>query len=279
MISGSIVLYHNSSNQVKKAIRSFFTSKLCTKLYLIDNSLDDRLQTLKEIDPRIEYIHAHSNIGYGSAHNIALKYAIKHHSKYHIILNPDIYFSSGVIDSLYAHMEKNSDIAHIMPKVLYPDGSIQYLTKLLPSPAILLARRLLPFKTLQKYINNKYELRFTGYDKIIQAPYLSGCFMFLRTKALKKIGLFDEMFFMYPEDIDLTRRIHEKFKTIYFPEVSIFHEHQKESFKNFKMTKIHILNMIKYFNKWGWIFDRKRKDINKKILYDLGYKQGTGMHK
>ena len=61
----------------------------------------------------------------------------------------------------------------------------------------------------------------------MNVPYLQGSFMFLRTKALKEVGLFYERFFMYPEDIDITRRMHKKYKTIFYPEVSIHHEHAK----------------------------------------------------
>ena len=97
----------------------------------------------------------------------------------------------------------------------------------------------------------KFQLRFSGYDKIMNIPYLSGCFMFFRISVLQQIGLFDERFFMYPEDIDITRRIHEKYKTIFYPDVSIIHAHAAASRSNAKMLKIHIINIIKYFNKWG----------------------------
>lgn len=77
------------------------------------------------------------------------------------------------------------------------------------------------------------------------------------------------VFFMYPEDIDITRRMHEKYLTIFFPEVSIVHAHAAASKTNKRMLKIHIFNMIKYFNKWGWLFDLKRRNINKRVLEEL----------
>jgi len=104
---------------------------------------------------------------------------------------------------------------------------------------------------------------------LLDVPYLSGCFMLFRTEALKEVGLFDERFFMYPEDIDLTRRIHAKYRTVFYPEVSIIHHHAQSSYLNLKMLFIHITNMVKYFNKWGWILDKERKIINKKILEQL----------
>ena len=75
--------------------------------------------------------------------------------------------------------------------------------------------------------------------------------MFFRISVLQQIGLFDERFFMYPEDIDITRRIHEKYKTIFYPDVSIIHAHAAASRSNAKMLKIHIINIIKYFRKTG----------------------------
>jgi len=90
--------------------------------------------------------------------------------------------------------------------------------------------------------------------------------MLLRIAAIKKIGMFDTRFFMYAEDIDLSRRIHSEFKTLYFPEAIIFHEHAKSSYTSFKMLFIHLVSVIKYFNKWGWFFDRERKLINRKLM-------------
>lgn len=90
--------------------------------------------------------------------------------------------------------------------------------------------------------------------------------MFFRVSALVKTGLFDERFFMYPEDIDLTRRMHELFPTIYWPDVSVVHAHRASSYHSVKMLRIHAINMIRYFNKWGWFHDPSRKRFNTKIL-------------
>jgi GT2 family glycosyltransferase len=74
---------------------------------------------------------------------------------------------------------------------------------------------------------------------------------------------------MYAEDIDITRRMHKVFKTIYYPKVSIIHAHKAESYKSTKMLKIHIISIIKYFNKWGWLFDCERRIVNTKVLKTL----------
>jgi GT2 family glycosyltransferase len=96
--------------------------------------------------------------------------------------------------------------------------------------------------------------------------------MFFRLSALEKVGLFDERFFLYPEDIDITRRMHKYFRTMFWPSVSIVHAHRAASYKNSKMLLIHMWNMVKYFNKWGWFFDRERKAWNNEVLRELNYK-------
>ena len=271
----SIVLFKNNNTSVIKNILNILHTDLNVKLFLIDNSPTDEFREVRNINKKIKYIFNNKNLGFAKAHNIALKESIKEGIPYHLVLNPDIYFEKGVLEELYNFMEKNSDVGLVMPKVLYSDGKIQYLCKLLPTPIDLFGRRFLNKGPFKKYIekrNEIYELRFTGYNKIMEVPYLSGCFMFIRTEVLKKVGLFDERFFMYLEDTDLSRRIHRMAKTIFYPYVHIYHEHQKGSYKNLKLLKIHIESAIKYFNKWGWFNDPERERINRKTLEKLKYK-------
>jgi GT2 family glycosyltransferase len=186
-------------------------------------------------------------------------------------MNPDIYFAEGTIEDIYRFMEDNSSIGMLMPKVLYPDGSLQHLCRLLPSPFILLVRKMNfpPFKSLAARKNQEYELRFADYNKIIEAPYLSGCFMFVRSEVFRKVGIFDERFFLYLEDVDLSRRISRFYKTLYYPQAVIYHGYRKGSYKNVLLLVHHISSAIKYFNKWGWFFDEERKGINNKTLCTL----------
>jgi GT2 family glycosyltransferase len=235
-------------------------------LILVDNSPDDKLRDIIK-DEKVSYIFTGRNLGFGRAHNLAIRQIIKR-TDFHLVINSDISFSSKVLSTLINYMKNHPDVGQIMPKVLSPNGEIQYLCKLLPTPLDLIFRRFLPGGLFQKR-REKFELRFSGYNRIMEVPYLSGCFMLLRTVALEQVGNFDERFFMYPEDIDLTRRINAKFRTIYFPEVHIFHHHAKESYKNNRMLFIHIINMIKYFNKWGWFYDEKRKRTNKITMENL----------
>lgn len=272
-LTASIVLYHNKKEQIKKAIQSFLNTNLRVKLYLIDNSQDNNLKEFENIDNRIEYIFNDENLGYGKAHNIAITKSISENIPYHIVLNPDIFFEKGILEELFEYMEINQNIGNIMPQILFPNNETQYLAKLLPTPIDLIFRRFIPLKNWKEKRNQRYELKFTEYKDIMNIPYLSGCFMFLRNSAILEVGMFDENFFMYLEDTDLNRRIHRKYKTIFYPEVSIFHEYGKESYKNRKLLVYHIKSAIYYFNKWGWFFDKERNNINRITLEKLGHKK------
>jgi len=268
MITGSIVTYKNSFQDLEKVISSFLASKGEIKLYISDNSPTDIIKELC-IDSRIEYFHNSGNFGFGKAHNIAIKKAIADGSNYHVVLNPDIYFAKDVLKKLKCFMDKNEDVGLSMPKVKFPDGSTQYLCKLLPTPFTLLVRRFLPNWKWVKKIDYKYEMRFTEYNKVMNVPYLSGCFMFIRSKIFDEIGFFDENIFMYLEDTDLTRRIHKKYKTVMNPEVEIFHKWEKGSYKNKKLMFYNIKAALYYFYKYGFFFDSERRKINRKVIEEF----------
>jgi GT2 family glycosyltransferase len=265
-VTCSLVLY-KSHDIVENTIRCILNSGVNIYLYLIDNSPTDALKTelKKYIDlSSVEYVFTGKNLGFGAAHNIAIQAAL-HISKYHLIINPDITFEGHVIEELFCFMEATPNVGHVMPKIKYPDGSIQYVAKLIPTPYDLIVKRFLPASVSQNRLNT-FQLKLSGYNEIMEAPYLSGCFMFLRNESLKKVGFFDERFFMYPEDIDLTRRINVNYKTIFYPYVEVIHNHERASYKSIRMLFIHVFNIVKYFNKWGWFFDKQRKATNRRIL-------------
>ena len=217
----------------------------------------------------MEYIGS-ENVGYGAGHNQALRKIVGTEVKYHLVLNSDVYFSPDIIDKLAEYMDKNEDVAQVQPNVVYPDGEMQYTCRLLPTPANLIFRRFLP-KGMVENMNYRYMLKFWDHKTEANIPYHQGSFMFFRMDALNRVGLFDERFFMYPEDIDITRRMHKHFTTIYWPQVTVTHVHKAESYKNIKMLFIHIVNMIRYFNKWGWFSDAERSEWNEQLLKELSY--------
>lgn len=263
-INGSIVLYQNDKEVLQRAVSSFLDTRLEVKLYLIDNSPTDNLKSFASLDGRIEYIFNRENFGFGKAHNIALKKSIMDGVPYHLVLNPDVYFKKGTLEELYEYMQKSKDVANATPKIFYPNGEIQRLCRLLPTPFDLVVRRFINSDKIIQKINNIHELHKFNYDRILNLPFLGGCFMFLRVECLKRVGLFDENIFMYMEDLDLNRRLHVEYKTIFYPHVNIVHRYEKGSYKYNHLLFCHINSAIYYFNKHGWFFDNFRRKANRK---------------
>lgn len=262
-ILGSVVVYRNPSAQIHEAITSFLNTQMNVKLYVIDNSPDDQAREVCH-DRRIVYIFNGRNLGFGAGHNVAMKVSLNE-ATYHLVLNPDVYFAPAVLEKLFAFARGRPDVGLLMPQVLNPDGSIQYLCKRLPTPSDLILRRFLPrvLKPLVEGRLARYELRDQDYNTMLSVPFLSGCFMMINCTALSQVGIFDERYFMYMEDVDLCRRIHRRFKTIYFPEVAIYHRYAKGSHHNVRLMMHHIKSAWRYFRKWGW-YDTERDDINQK---------------
>ncbi|HYD95592.1 MAG TPA: glycosyltransferase family 2 protein [Noviherbaspirillum sp.] len=270
-ISCCVVSYHNPPEEIAEVLRSASATP-DVALTLVDNSANDALAAVaRRFGAR--YVHRPDNLGFGAAHNLAIREAIAQGADYHLVLNPDISFGPEVIPALRAYMDAHPDIGLIMPDIRYPDGSRQHLCKLLPHPGDLFVRRFLPALYRLSGRLDTYEMRRSGYDRIMDVPSLSGCFMFLRTSVLKKAGGFDERFFMYLEDVDLSRRIGQIARTVYYPGVSITHAYQKGSYKTSALLLRHIRSAIRYFNKWGWVSDAERGAVNRAALQGLQHAQ------
>ena len=270
MITVSVVTYYTDVVELKKCLDSL-QSSIIKRIFVVDNSIQKYISDFCETCANVEYIPS-ENIGYGSAHNIAIRKAQIIKSRYHLVLNSDVHFEPNVLDKLTGYLDGHDDVAMVQPNIIYPNGEMQYTCRLLPTPANLIFRRFLP-KKLVEGMNYRYMLKMFDHKRELNVPYHQGSFMFFRVSCFEKVGLFDERFFMYPEDIDITRRMHKQYRTMFWPGVTVVHAHRAASYKNKKMLKIHMWNMCKYFTKWGWIFDKERRDWNNKLLKDLGYKK------
>jgi GT2 family glycosyltransferase len=264
LLTASIVLYNNDVDVINNNLHCLVNYGI-NKIYLIDNSPVDELRILSS-ESRIEYIHNPLNPGFGAAHNLAIKIALAQGSKYHFIINPDIYFEEDVVFPMVNYMNDDDSIGMMMPQILNLDGTIQNLPKLLPSPLSILFRKIKRPRVYYSKFIEKYELRNIPKQHVINVPILSGCFTLLNLKAIEKIGMYDDNYFMYFEDWDLSRRMHQKYKTIYYPLVSVYHGYESGANKSFKLFKIFIKSALTYFNKWGWFIDNERTKMNKRAL-------------
>ncbi|WP_310564653.1 glycosyltransferase family 2 protein [Hydrogenophaga sp.] len=262
-LSASLVLFHNDPTQYGQAMRCFLEG--CDGvLYVVDNSMVP-LQHELFAHPRVRYVHAGDNLGFGKAHNRAIAMAAGT-SDAHLLLNPDISFEPHVLPELGRFLKANQEVGAVMPRITYPDGSLQRLCKLLPTPVDLILRRFIPSERIKAKINQRYEMHGLTQDRPSRVPTLSGCFLLIRSDLLHRMGGFDERFFMYMEDVDLVRRIGDVAETVYLPSVQVVHAYAKGSYRNRKLLGYHLRSAVLYFSKWGWWLDRTRRERNRKAL-------------
>lgn len=269
MITVSIVTYKTNIEELRRCLNSL-SSNLVKKIYIVDNSRQSYIEDFCKSYERVVYI-GNPNVGYGSGHNIAIRKAQKMNMKYHLVLNSDVYFEEKILSRLIEYMNNNEDVAQVQPNIVYPDGSLQYGCRLLPKPINLISRRFL-FHSFTEKLNREFMLYDFDHKEPMNIPYHQGSFMLFRMECFKKVGLFDERFFMYPEDIDITRRMHRFYRTMFWPEVTIVHTHRAASYKSLRMLAVHSWNMMKYFNKWGWFNDKERDEWNEDVLNSINAK-------
>lgn len=246
-VSFSVVTYNNEKciGRMLDSIQAY-TKSVPYNIYVVDNgSKDNTVEIIKSRGDGITLIESKKNVGFGRAHNMALDDL---QSKYHVIINPDIFIDYDVISAIADYMDGNNDIGIISPKVEYPDGRTQRLPKRDPKFIYLLSRRI-PLRTLKKY-RDEYEMAERGDDETFDIEFASGCFMFIRTERLKKVRGFDERFFLYFEDADLSREIRKFARVQYNPQFYVYHHWERGGARNLKLFCIQILSMLKYFNKW-----------------------------
>lgn len=269
MITASIAVHCTPKSQLTKAAECCLHSAAC--LYIIDNSPDDSLREVADGLPfsdRVVYRHV-ENRGFGNAHNIAFAMARAAGSNYHLVMNPDVWWdtSTDPVVLLIGRMEATG-ASLAAPRIVYPDGRLQATVRLLPTPLDLIARRFLPSFLFRKRMS-RYLLEDIDHNREFPAAYLQGSFMLFRTATVERLGGFDERFFMYPEDIDISRRYYSEAGAIYSPVATVVHQHAAASRHSLKMLRIHIANMIKYFNKWGWWRDPQRRAINRRLSAEM----------
>lgn len=169
-------------------------------------------------------------------------------------MNSDMTVSENVFERLRDYLDVHPDVGIVSPKIINPDGSIQRLNKRHPTMLDLALRRFAS-KSLERRFSNRlarYEMLDVGYENECEVPCLSGCFMFGRTSVLRSVGGFDERYFLYFEDFDLSRRVQKTHRTMFCPEASATHYWQRGAHKKFKHSVYFAKSAIRYFNQWGY---------------------------
>ncbi|MFA7409227.1 MAG: glycosyltransferase family 2 protein, partial [Bacteroidales bacterium] len=233
------------------------------EVFVVDNnSVDGSCMMVKEQFPEVRLIENRVNVGFSKANNQAMSLAI---GEFQLILNPDTVVEEDSFRKILDFMDHHPEAGALGVKMI--DGKGNFLPeskRALPTPEVSFYKIFglsALFPRSKKF--GQYHLGYLDKDQIHQVDILPGAFMFIRSKVLNIIGYFDETFFMYGEDIDLSHRIIQAgFVNYYFPETTIIH-YKGES------TKKGSLNYVMVFYQAMIIFATKHFSKNNARWYSL----------
>lgn len=248
-VSACIVLYHSPAN-VLQTVQCLQDSDLPIDLYVVDNSPEDTMaERIRWLCPGAQILPQQKNLGFGRANNVVLP-LLK--SRYHLMVNPDVTFPPDLISRMVAYMDQHPEAVILTPRVYNPDGTEQFLPKMQPTIRYLMSGRLEklggPFRALRQ----EYTLADRNIAVPIPVGFATGCFLLIRTQVFRQLKGFDERFFLYQEDSDLSRRAAQVGKIIYHPEMCVTHAWARENTRTLKGNQRQIASIIKFFTKWGW---------------------------
>ena len=234
-----VIVNYNVVFFLEQCLNSVFAASknLNVQIFVVDNnSVDGSINMLKENFSSVVLIENKENVGFSKANNQAIKRA---NSPYVLLLNPDTVIEEDTFDKCIDFMNSNADCGGLGLRML--DGKGNFLPESkrgFPSPSVSFYKIFglsYLFPKSQKF--GRYHLGFLSEFEVNEVDVLSGAFMLLRKVTLEKVGLLDEQFFMYGEDIDLSYRIKlGGYKNYYFPETKIIHykgESTKKSSVNY----------------------------------------------
>lgn len=175
--------------------------------------------------------------GFGANHNQAFEYC---NTPYFCVLNPDIRLQDNPFPLLIDELNKHSS-ALIAPKVVNPEGAVEDSVRKFPTP----------LSILKKILQKKRSADYPTNHIIFNPDWVGGMFMLFRSEAFKQIGGFDQRYFLYYEDVDICRTLHQsKNGIIYTPNTSVIHAARRTSHKNLRYLILHLTSMLRFFIKW-----------------------------
>jgi GT2 family glycosyltransferase len=248
-----VIVNYNVKHFLEQCIHSVYAAlhAIEAEIFVVDNnSVDGSVQTIESRFPDVKLIANKENLGFSKANNQAIREA---RGEYILLLNPDTVISEDTLVKTIAFMDANSNAGSLGVKMI--DGRGNFLPeskRALPTPSVAFYKTFGISKLFPKsHRFGKYHLTYLSKDETNEVDILPGAFMLIRKEVLDKIGLLDETFFMYGEDIDLSYRIQQAgYKNYYFPETTIIH-YKGES------TKKTSVNYVFVFYNAMLIFARK----------------------
>ncbi|MEC5382441.1 glycosyltransferase family 2 protein [Aurantimonas sp. C2-6-R+9] len=259
-VSVGIITY-NSAKTIDSTLSSLSAAASAfpgeVRVLIRDNGSQDETVSLiqravKAQPARIVIVLGGDNIGYGRGHNAILG---RTKAPIHVICNPDIVVGPDFFARSRAFLEANPDVGLMSPRMTWGDGTLQHANRRHPTVLDLALRRFAPgvIRAACKGRMARYEMADVGYDRVVDVPFCSGALMVCRRAALDAVGGFDDRYFLYFEDADLSRMLQGAgWRTVYNPDVAVIHGWQRAAHRSRRIAFVMIRNAMRYFSKWGW---------------------------
>ena len=259
-LSACIVTYNDQAEALRAAASVLaHTRRHPLTLYLVDNASPDGTGAALEqavaagaLAPgpgqTVRVIRREKNAGFGAGHNTVLPQLA---SDYHFILNPDILLEGDTLSDLAEWLEGRPAAVMARPALRFPDGREQRLPLRRCSLRAMVYRQL-SFLTFLKKYNDAYIM--AGEDLTVPRPieFCTGSFMAARTADLKAVGGFDEKYFMYVEDADLTQKMLRRGEVWLVPQYTAVHVWHRAAHRSLGPMLWQARSLCRYFGKWGF---------------------------
>jgi len=269
-LSVSIVLHNSPVELLRRALQSLHSSAQLAweagcldrvTVYLVDNASEEmyRAQLERELAgaPQSEFFSVlysaqASNRGFGYGHNTVLPLLT---SDFHLVLNPDVELEGDTLRAGILTLQQGDDIALASPMVLGGNGAQEFLCKRYPSVLVLFLRGFAP-----RMVRRLFQQRLADYEmrdmcsgsQQVNVAIASGCFMLMRTATLRAVRGFNDDFFLYFEDFDLSLRLREQGRLVFDPAMRIVHHGGYAANKGWLHLKYFISSAVMFFNRHGW---------------------------
>lgn len=245
-----IIVSYKVRYYIEQCLNSVLRSVADAQILVVDNNSDDgSVEYLRERFPQAEIIANDFNAGFGKANNMALAKAT---GKYVLFLNPDTVVAERTIPSCIDYMEAHPEVGAVGVRMQYGNGRFALESRRsLPTPSVSFWHMTGLGKLFPKSkVFAKYHRTYLDKDSECPIDVVSGAYMFVRKEALDKVGGFDEAFFMYGEDIDLSYRILQAgYQNRYLPLPIVHYKGESTTKTSYRYAQVFYDAMLIFFNK------------------------------
>jgi GT2 family glycosyltransferase len=224
-------------------------SELLGRVVVVDNASPGRaVEETAAAYPRVEWLRNPRNLGFAAGCNRGIAVGGAAHC---LLLNPDTRIESPAIEALVGCMIAHPDAGVVAPRLVNPDGSLQWSCRRYPTLAAVLVRGARLEALIPGPVDD-YLMRDWDHAEVREVDWAIGACLLLRRAALEEVGMLDEKFFLYYEDTDLCRRMRlAGWKVLYEPAAVVPHEHRRESarFVPSRAQVAHLGSLARIFRK------------------------------